>query len=100
MSAPGADVLRGLPADVAQALEEFVTAAREALGDALQSVVLYGSGAGGGLRATPDVTVIPVLRAFGRGSPARLREPLRVAHATIGLKAMFLLREEMGAAAE
>ena len=56
----------GLPGVVARALDDFVAAARDAFGDQLESVVLYGSGAEGALRATSDVNIVLVLRAFER----------------------------------
>ena len=97
-TAPG--LARDLPADVARALDDFVAAAREAFGDALDSVVLFGSAAEGALRATSDVNVILVLTAFEPARADRLREAFRVAHAAIDLRAMFLLRDEIAAAAE
>jgi len=90
----------GLPGDVARALDDFVAAARAAFGDQLESVVLYGSAAEGALRATSDVNVVLVLRAFERERADLLREPIRVAHATVRLRAMFLLAEEVAGAAE
>ena len=89
----------GLPGDVARALDDFVVAARAAFGDQLESVVLYGSAAEGALRATSDVNVILVLRGFDREGADRLREPIRLAHATVRLRAMFLLADEMNSAA-
>src|SRR5262249_25105231 len=70
----------GGQADVAQALEEFVAAARAAFGDHLESVVLYGSAAEGTLRAPSDVNVIVVLRAFDGQRAERMREAARLAH--------------------
>ena len=89
-----------LPADVTHGLDDFVAAARDAFGDSLQSVVLYGSAAEGALRATSDVNVILVLDVFERARADRLREALRLAHASIRLRVMFLLAEEVAAAAE
>jgi predicted nucleotidyltransferase len=89
-----------LPDDVARALDGFVAAAREAFGDRLESVVLYGSAAEGALRATSDVNVILVLSAFERERADRLRDAFTLAHATVRLSAMFLLAEEVAAAAE
>ena len=43
---------RDLPAPAARVLEEFVEAARQALGAHLRAVVLVGSAAEGRLRAT------------------------------------------------
>jgi predicted nucleotidyltransferase len=89
-----------LPAHVAQALDGFVAAAKESFGPDLEAVVLFGSAAEGRLRATSDVNVIAVLSAFDGAKAAALREALRVAHATVRLEAMFLLRAELPAAAE
>jgi hypothetical protein len=89
----------GLPEDVARALDEFVDATRAAFGEALVSVVLYGSAAEGALRASSDVNVIVVLDAFDRSGADRLRMPATVAHATVQLSAMYLLREEIADAA-
>src|SRR2546427_11219458 len=100
MSDTATGVTRDLPAEVARALDDFVAAAREAFGDALESVVLFGSAAEGALRATSDVNVILVLTAFERARADRVREAFRAAHAAIDLRAMFLLRDEIAAAAE
>jgi predicted nucleotidyltransferase len=90
----------GAPLDAAveRTLADFVAAAREAFGDALASVVLFGSAAEGRLRATSDVNVFVVLRRFEPDSADRLREPLRVAMAAIDLHAMFLLEAEVAEA--
>jgi len=64
------------------------------------SIVLYGSAAEGALRPTSDVNVIVVLDRFERGGADALRTPAMVAHAAVRLSAMYLLREEVGAAAE
>jgi predicted nucleotidyltransferase len=100
MSATGADGLRDLPPDVARGIEDFVAAARAAFGAALRSVVLYGSAAEGALRATSDVNVILVLTTFDRAGAERLREAARLARATINLRTMFLLHDEVAAAGE
>ena len=50
-----------LPSHVHRVLEEFIAVARQICGDALRSVVLYGSGAEGKLRATSDVNLVLVL---------------------------------------
>jgi predicted nucleotidyltransferase len=83
---------------VEHALADFVAAARGAFGDALVSVLLFGSAAEGRLRATSDVNVLVVLRRFDRAAADGLREPLRVAMAAIDLHAMFLLESELGEA--
>jgi len=87
-----------LPAHVDRVLEEFVAAARQACGDALLSVVLYGSGAEGKLRATSDVNLILVLTEFTPQMADALRDPLRVGQAAARLAVMFLLESEVSAA--
>ncbi len=100
MTEPGATILADLPADVARALDDFVAAARAAFADRLESVVLFGSAAEGALRATSDVNVILVLTAFERARADQMGEAVRRAHATVRLRAMFLLADEVAAAAE
>jgi predicted nucleotidyltransferase len=90
----------GLPAPVAKMLADFVDAAQRAFGRDLDSVVLYGSAAEGKLRATSDVNVVLVLTAFEKDSADLLREPLRMAQAAVNLRAMFLVKSEIPAAAE
>jgi len=89
-----------LPPEVAQGLEAFVAAAKEALGPDLASVVLFGSAAEGRMRATSDVNVILVLARFDPARVDALREPMRLAHASIQLSAMLILASEVAAAAE
>ena len=89
-----------LPADLQQVLGDFVAAARDAFGDELHSVVLYGSAAEGALRATSDVNVLVVLDAFDQTRADRIRDAFLTAHAAIRLTAMFVLREELPAAAK
>ena len=80
-------------------LTDLVTAAREALGDSLDSIVLYGSGAEGRLRPASDVNVIFVLNRFDAARVDALGEPVRVAQAAIRLAPMVLLRDEIPHAA-
>ena len=89
-----------LPEVVAKNLQQFVSAATEALGPDLRSMVLYGSAAEGRLRATSDVNVLVVLAAWNSSRLDAIREPLRNAHAAIALSAMFMLEGELTAAAE
>jgi hypothetical protein len=89
-----------LPAPVARVLRELVDGAGAAFGPDLVSVVLYGSAADGRLRATSDVNVILVLKAFEPAAVDRLRETLRLAQAAVALQPMFLLDSEVPAAAE
>ena len=53
-----------MPTAVEDRVNEFVSAARDALGDQLVSAVLFGSAAEGKLRATSDVNIILVLARF------------------------------------
>jgi predicted nucleotidyltransferase len=85
----------GLPPTIARALDEFVAQAREAFGDDLVSLVLYGSAAEGRLRATSDVNLIAILSAFKQAAVDLLREPLRLAQAAVRLDVMFLLESEI-----
>jgi predicted nucleotidyltransferase len=77
-----------------------VEAARSAFADDLVSVVLFGSAAEGRLRATSDVNLVLVLRAFPAPAAERLADPLRAAQAAIRLAPLFLLDSEIAAAAE
>src|SRR5437879_5145266 len=88
-----------LPQNVSRVLSEFVRAAKIALGPDLESIVLYGSASEGNMRATSDVNVIVLLKSFNGYRADQMREPLRLAQATIQLKAMFLLTSEVDAAA-
>jgi predicted nucleotidyltransferase len=87
-----------LPQPVQRALAEVVRAARQALGDGLRAVVLFGSAAEGRLRATSDVNVVIVSSAFERPAVDGLRETLRLAEAAVRLRPMFLLADEIGPA--
>jgi len=89
-----------LPLEVSHSLAEFVDAARQALGDDFVSAILFGSAAEGRLRATSDVNLVLVLRAFDPARIDALREPLRTAHATIRLEAMLIREDELADAAE
>jgi predicted nucleotidyltransferase len=91
-------ITHDLPAHVDRALEELVAAARQICGGALRSIVLYGSGAEGRLRATSDVNLILVLTEFTPLMADGLREPLRVGQAAIRLAVMLLLESEISAA--
>lgn len=89
-----------LPEDVALGLTDFCAAAIDAFGETLRAIVLFGSAAEGRLRATSDVNVLVVLRGFDRARADRMREPARTALAAIQLHAMFVLADELPAAAE
>lgn len=84
-----------LSSTVNQALNDFLSAAKETLGESLLSVVLYGSAAEGKLRSTSDVNLVLVLSSFEQAKVDLLRSPLRIAQASIQLRPMFLLKEEI-----
>lgn len=81
--------------NVDRVLTGFVEEARNSFDSDLRAIVLYGSGAEGKLRATSDVNVLLVLSAFDQKKADQLREPLRLAHAAIRLRTMFLLESEL-----
>ena len=80
-------------------LADLVAATRQALGDTLESIVLFGSAAEGRLRAASDVNVIFVLTRFEPARADALRDAVRVAQAAIRLAPMILLRDEIPHAA-
>lgn len=82
-----------------QVIDDLVAQARSALGDRLRSVILYGSAAEGRLRATSDVNVLFVLKAFDESVNA-FREPFRFARAAANVNAMFVLESELADAAD
>lgn len=82
------------------ALTDFIESTRHAFADDLRSIVLYGSAAEGRLRTTSDVNLLLVLSRFDPDNAEKLREPLRIAHAAIRLRTMFLLDSEIEAATE
>lgn len=94
------DPLGDLPENVKLGLGRFLDAARESCGDDLVSAVLFGSAAEGRLRPSSDVNLILVLKAYRVPRIDGLRESLRIAHAAVKLEVMFLLAEEIPAAAE
>ena len=82
-----------------QGLADLVASARQALGDTLESIVLFGSAAEGRLRASSDVNVVIVLNRFDPQRIDALGEPVRTAQAAIRLAPMILLRDEIPHAA-
>lgn len=89
-----------LPPPIARALNDFLAVVENTFGDRLVSAVLFGSAAEGRVRATSDVNLAIVTRTYTREDADRLREPLTLAHAAIALNVMFLVEDEVGAAAE
>jgi predicted nucleotidyltransferase len=92
--------LSDLPEDVSRVLATFLEAARQAFGDDLVSIVLYGSAVEGRLRPTSDVNLLIVLAAFDPIKANALRGPFSVAQAAIRLTAMLLLNSEVRPAVE
>jgi len=88
-----------LPDRVREVLDGVVESAKNAFGDSLRSIVLFGSAAEGQMRATSDVNLMFVLRAFDEARANEFREPFRFADATIRANAMFVLNEELPHAA-
>lgn len=89
-----------LPPPVEQSINTFVDAAKTAFGSDLVSIIMYGSAAEGRLRATSDVNTLLVLKRFEQAQADAMREPLRLAHATIQMNTMFLLETELPTAME
>ncbi|MCC7143517.1 MAG: nucleotidyltransferase domain-containing protein [Candidatus Eisenbacteria bacterium] len=79
-------------------LDGFVAELSAGAGADLRAVVLFGSAAEGAVRAGSDVNLIVVLEPAEQLE--RFREPLRRAHALIGLRAMFAARVELPGIAE
>lgn len=98
--APSLPAAGDLPDTITRVLDEFVAAARAALGPALQSIVLFGSAAENRIRATSDVNVVVVLTSFDRAGIEMLRPSLARAHAAIQLEILWLQAAELTAAAE
>ena len=92
--------LHDAPETTAQAVANFVDAAQQAFGDDLRSVVLYGSGAEGRLRASSDVNLLLVLSAFDRKKADAIRSQFAAADSAVRLRAMFLLQSEVQPASE
>ncbi len=89
-----------LPPQIEQSINTFVDAAKTAFGSDLVSIIMYGSAAEGRMRATSDVNTLLVLKRFEQAHADAMREPLRLAHATIQMNTMFLLESEVPTAME
>lgn len=95
-----APAIHDLPEQVARIIQEVVESAAEALGETLRSIVLFGSAAENRLKATSDVNVLIVLTHFDPALVDRVRPVLQRAHAAVRLAVMWLVDEELPAAAE
>ena len=87
-----------LPDELRRSIESLLEAARTSFGEALRSVILYGSAAEGRLRATSDVNLLFVLTRFDSAADA-FRQPFRFAAAAANVTAMFVLERELPHAA-
>ena len=96
----GLSLPEGLPEGVQLGLLDFCDAAREAFGDDLLSLVLFGSAAEARMRVTSDVNLVIVLRAFAPMHANAIGESLRIASAAIKLRAMFIVEDELQLVAE
>lgn len=89
-----------LPEQTRQLLTRLTDSAKTSFGQDLTSVVLFGSAAEGRLRPTSDLNLLIVLKTFEKGCIDSFREPLRLAQVAARATAMFILEEELPAAAE
>jgi hypothetical protein len=97
-SHPPVTVQLAVPDNVRKVVDDVVAGARSAFGDALRSVVLYGSAAEGRMRASSDVNLLFILSKFDAQQANPFREQFRFAQSAIQLTAMFLLQDEIPAA--
>jgi predicted nucleotidyltransferase len=89
-----------MPSSAELVLVDLVEAAQDSFQDDLVSIVLFGSGAEGRLRATSDLNLLVVLKRFQQERADRFREPLRLGHVAAQAVAMFVLESELSEAAE
>ena len=92
--------LQDLPEVSAVAVTNFLDYARQAFGDDLRSMILYGSAAEGRLRPTSDINLLLILSAFDPAKANAARGQLSLASSAARLKAMFLLESEVHSAVE
>jgi predicted nucleotidyltransferase len=100
MPAPVNEQIRDLPDVVARVLDQTVEAAARTLGEALQSIVLFGSAAENRLRPTSDVNLLIVVARFDPKGVDALRPTLQQGRAAIRLAVMWLTQDELEPAAE
>jgi predicted nucleotidyltransferase len=89
-----------LPGDVVEVLDQFAAASIASFGDALKSILLFGSAAEGRMRATSDVNVLMVFTRLDVERVAAWRAQVETLAAAIDLKPLVLLEDEIAAAAE
>jgi predicted nucleotidyltransferase len=85
---------------VERLLADLVQAAQRCFRDNLKSLILFGSGAEGRLRATSDLNLLIVLVCFDREQVDAFAEPLAVAQAAARASGMFVLHSELARVAE
>jgi predicted nucleotidyltransferase len=100
MPAPVNEQIRDLPDVVARVLDQTVEAAARTLGEALQSIVLFGSAAENRLRPTSDVNLLIVVARFDPKGVDAVRPTLQQGRAAIRLAVMWLTQDELEPAAE
>lgn len=84
-----------LPGGVALSLQDFLVLAQQNLGASLHSLLLFGSGAEGRLRATSDLNLLMVLEELPPQILEAMREPMRLMETLHRARFMLLLREEL-----
>jgi hypothetical protein len=92
--------LKDLPEIPAIGISNFLESAKQAFGNDLRSVILYGSAAEGRLRPTSDINLLLILSAFDPVKANAIRSQFALASSAVGLKAMFLLESETQCAVE
>ncbi len=100
MSATQEATLADLPSEIQKLLTDLVESAQTAFQDDLKSVVLFGSGAEGRLRATSDLNLLFVLEHFEKERVDAFREPFRAAYVAGRASVLFVLESELSRVAE
>lgn len=80
---------------IQEMLDNLVGIARRSFENNLQSIILFGSGAEGRLRATSDLNLLFVLTQYNKTQVDSFREPLCMLSATRRARVMFLLTREL-----
>ena len=89
-----------LPADVADALEQFKAQSLESFGDSLKSILLFGSAAEGKMRATSDVNVLMGFTRIDLDRVEAWRSQVAALAAAVDLKPLVLMEDEVAAAVD
>jgi len=91
--------LEGLPPAARESVARFAEIATAVAGETLRSIILFGSGAQGRLRATSDVNLICLLENVDPRIIDRLRVCLQEGHTSVRLRVMFMKKNELDQAA-